>query len=307
MPTLIVDGVELRDRSGGIRLNGTTIEYVERRAYLVDGGSRNVTRAEVLTTAGLPIVGISVLDNGSGAVCSGIEANTIPQNPQYWRVVADFSTQASDQRLADVATPNPNPTSWIPVWRTDYEKMPFESHVDATGKKLVNSAGTPFAGSMTQFRTVTSFTFTQYEADTLTEADIADRNETINESNFRGFPKYTLLLSVVSSDRGYFNAYPARKMTYTLKFYRGAKAGTFKEWNGSSWATAALDAGWRFLAKDVGPEYLSGGAKKPYLIEGHRAIANLDGAGAVVASAGEAAILAFEDHRAIDFNTFLRV
>jgi hypothetical protein len=308
---MIRDGVERRDRSGGIRLNGTTIEYVEKRSYLVDGGSKTVTRAEVLTTVGLPIVGISVLDNNSGAVCSSIDCQSVPQNPRYFEVIAEFSTQASDQKSSPDpgGTVSPNPTSWIPVYRTSYEKHPVESVFDATGKLIVNSAGTQFAGSLTRFRTITTFTFSQYEPDTLTEQDLHDRNETVNNAIFRTFPKYTLLLSVLGSDRGYFNGYPARKVEYQLKYYKGPAASTFKEWNSgtSTWVAGVGVAGWRRLVKDVGPEYLVGGVKTKATLNGRSIEVNLDGSGGIVASSGEAAVLAFNEYRLINFSTFLRV
>lgn len=334
-PSVTVIGSERIPGSSGKTLQGRQIVNTHSVEYLIDGGAfidtptldpRRLdsysTRTAIMNYEGpeLPIVGITRTDDG--CVCSGCTIERVEVNPRYWRAVYQFSSVANDQNPEDPENPSQDPTTWIPVWQVDYEPFEWVQQMDAAGAPATNSAGAPFEMGMQTSQTIAIFRFSQYEADTLTEKEIALRNECVNEVFFEGFEPYTLLLAVTGSQRGVFNGYPCRKIDYVVKYKVGLEGGykTYQltgtdVFDGWVWIDENGPSGWRELRLDVGPYYLTGSGAKAYrLSDGVKAQCNLEGdgtwAGYVPGSSerqAPPAILAFERYRKLNFYEFLKV
>lgn len=330
-PTVAIIGTGERiPGSSSVKMQGKQIVNTHNVRYLVDAGAfvdtpsldprrtdSYTTRAKILYDNGgiLPIPGVTRTDDG--CVCIGMTADRIEKNPRYWEIVCEFSSLNNDQNPDNPSAPSPDPTSWIPIWQIDYEPKRIKYWLDADGVPFRNSAGTPFSQGIERTQTISVMTFSQYEADSLSEFDISKRNEIINSVDFQGFPKHTLLLSVAGSQRGVFNGYACRKIDYRMAFFPGYKGGTYKLWNGSGWfdSLPSEPAGWLEVVPDVGPVaiYGTGKPQKIRMDDGtafHEA--SLDGTGrwAGLESDGtqkKPVGLAFSPYKKVNFYSIVRV
>ena len=322
----IVGGGERIPGSSGVRFQGKQIVNTHKVKWMVDGGAfvdtpttdpRRIdsysTRMKILYDNGglLPLPGITVLTDGS--ICMGLEAERHEKNPRYWEVTAEFGENETKQKAPGGDNPNPNPTTWIPVWSIGYEVDEVFEQFDARGFKFINSAGMPFEEGIRRGKTIVCHDFFQYDPDILTEDQVSSRNEVMNSAPFKGFAKYTLLLIVTGSARGVFNGYPARRTDYTVKYKKGIQGGFKVTTNGTSWtdAPATEYSGWRSMQLDVGPWHVVSSKSKQFRSDdGQPGMANLNGAGVWAgASSGiqnPPALLSYWEYPAIDFNSFLR-
>lgn len=303
---------ERRGGSGGIRLSGKNIEFVETRIYLIDGGDKNQTRIDILSTSGLPIVGTTVLS--TGAICSSKQAERLEINPRYWEVTCEFATSVNDQSQSDPNNPNPDPTTWVPIYKISYEndQEPRIKWVDAAGKShpLVNSASQAFSSPLMKLRKIGVFRFYQYESDSLSEQTIMDRAGKVNAGSFKGFPKWSLLLDVIDSERGYYNGYPARKVDYELRYKKGWAPSTWYKpsvaGRVTSFALSTDYSGWAEMVLDTGIVKIdTGKIVTAFDDNGNRMEVGLNGSGAAVPVTEYPAVLGFPPET-INFNSFLR-
>jgi len=321
----IVGGGERIPGSSGVRFQGNQIVNTHVVKWMVDAGAFDVssdprrvdsysTRNKILYDNGgvLPLPGITVAPDGS--VCISLEAVRHEKNPRYWEVTAEFGQAETKQKAPGGNNPNPNPTTWIPVWEMGYETYEIEEPFDARGYCFRNSQGKTFVPGIRRTHTIVCHDFFQYDLDTIPEDVIADRNGVMNAFDFKGFKKYTLLLTVRSSARGFFNGYPARRTDYTVKYKKGIQGGFKVTPDGTTWndAPATEYSGWRQMTPDVGPIYVDDGEDKAFRTtgDGQATMANLDGAGNVTGISGgiydPPALLSYWDFPAVDFHSFLR-
>jgi hypothetical protein len=153
--------------------------------------------------------------------------------------------------------PNPDPTAWIPVYRGQMQYYPEVSYEDFTPSgttgsgwavagpyKYLNNAGAPFSEPITFTRPVIVYDFWQYEASTINDKEIGDRNDCINSAGLtRGsvtYPQYTLKISIPEFERGYYFGYEAVRIHYQVA-YKPSK--------------------WTFKPVQGGYEYLLGGVR----------------------------------------------
>lgn len=311
MAVSIVGSSEGREGKSGCRANGRTIENYHTFHYLIDAGSKTETRENILYSGVLPFAGITTRADGS--VCSNVEIVRDTKNAQYWHGVVEYSTRSNDQDVGsgDAA----DPMTWTPIWKIDNALQDFVTPIDFNGVPILNSAKQPFDQGLVQTKTISTFRFAQYEPDTLTEADIAARNNSTNDADFNGFDKFTLKLTIEGSERGSYANVSARKIFYRIDYYQGDAAGTFKEWDSGSteWVDSTTDSGWLEVRADVGPTYVDAGIRKRATTDqGHLDQFNLNGAGGWVGAGGDnnqlpPAYLAFQKLRPLDFELFLRV
>lgn len=323
----IVGGGERIPGSSGVRFQGKQIVNTHKVKWMVDGGAfvdtpttdpRRIdsysTRMKILYDNGglLPLPGITVLTDGS--ICMGLEAERHEKNPRYWEVTAEFGENETKQKAPGGDNPNPNPTTWIPVWELDYKVEDFFDVVDARGLIYRNSLGKPFDGGLRRGKMIACWSFFQYEQDILTEDQVTARNEICNAFDFKGFKKHTLLLVVKGSARGIYNGYPARRIDYEIQWKKGKQGGFKVTTDAVTWtdAPATEFSGWRELTLDVSPFHLVDGDAKQYREkDGQPALANLNGAGQWAGKAGSGfqnppALLAYEPFPLVNFSSFLR-
>lgn len=281
MPTILG---QKRKRGGSIRRTGGQLVFEHQEEYFVEADTLSQDYDDILLTPGLPVAGLTIKDN---AICTGKSAESDPINPLIWNVTVDFSSEVQDNQNGSEEGQTGDPTAFIPIAELAYETYSDVSLIDADGDPVVNSAGQPFETGFMRPRTLVRYDFEQFEPTTTTDDDIADRNETVNTSTFKGKAAKTLKLSVRSATIGYYFGYRVWRIAYSLTYKKDT---------------------WRRTRLDIGNSYLSGGNLLPYLDnQGNRIVGNLNGSGAKATAGTAPSILYFDEMTAIDFSDFLRI
>lgn len=284
MSATIVGSATKREGSCAIRSSKGMPILDETYYFLVVCTAKDEPYVSVLNATGLPYVGVTVSPSGYG-VCRSKSATRSTDNPLYWDVQCDFSSEVEER--SDNQDPATDPTTWVPIYETKFERLSETVTKDLAGTSIANSAGQPFPQGLTISRFIPVWEFYQIETPISDETLIA-RNETINSGSFKGRAAKSLLLTVMSSQVGYYYGAKRRLTQYSLKY------------NSRLWTHKRLD---------IGTIYLSGGDRLPYLDDGdpQRVInGGLNGSGAQVSAGSPPATLTFEMYTQDSFS-FLRV
>ena len=289
----------------GIQLSDGKISVGESDVYIVQSTIRNEAKLTVLMCSGLPIIGITT--TAAGAVCSGLDAVQEKKQPHIWRVTTKFTAEPS--QTEDPGSPGGGPLTWIPIWKGVLETEDDFTEIDASGRRIVNSAGVWFAEPIARKRKICATAFTQYEDPSLTIDEIMDRTETVNDDDFNGVPKWRLKLIVKEFEKGFVSDVECWKIKYECRYKKGLPGSNYMEWDGSDYVVASDYSGWRELRLDVSSHQLVSGQLVPCRDQEKRPIANgfLDGAGVQMAPGSNPKAVAFDRLPEIDFSSFLRV
>jgi hypothetical protein len=275
---------EARPGSVRLRSSGGMPILEEDYHFTVRSDNKLNSRLNIITTAGLPVVGSTVSAFGY-TVCKSKSATRDPKSPLIWDVVCTFSSEVDEKQ--NNQDPRTDPETWIPLYETKFERIQENVTTDLAGVAIANSAGQPFENGMTVTRKLTVWEFFQIEAATITDEQIADRSEVVNNATFKGRPAWTLKLDVLSSVVGFYYGARRRLTQYQIVI------------NKKNWKQKRLD---------VGTVYLDGGSHKPYLDnEGNVILGGLNGSGAKVSAGSPPTVREFENMEAINFSAFLRV
>jgi hypothetical protein len=275
---------EQSDGQGGIRSSGGVPILDEVYRYLVRMADVTADRVDALNVSGVPKPGITRSAGGYG-VCRTVEAIRRPEQRLLWDVTAVFSSEVDERQSVQSVTGTP--TEWIPIYETKFERLQEVTTKDADGDAVANSAGQPFENGLMRSRFIPIWEFFQFEADTVSDEEIIDRNETVNETAFKGRLPKTLLLTVLSSVVGFYYGNRLRFTRYALRY------------NSAKWTQKRLD---------VGTVYLEGGTHKAYLDDdGNVMLGGLNGSGAKVSPGTPPAVLEFDMYEELAFADFLRV
>lgn len=240
--TLMTEG-----REGDVTLGYQNKQLVVNETYnykirvSVSGGTTylDVDRADILNTVGLPIPRLSASPSGMGT-CTNTSATRDPQNVSIWNVKATFSSSVEDNSSdGDVTT---DPTTWIPLRETYLEPFDVTLFKATNDKPLVNGAAIPFASAPTIPKDNIRWDFAQFENISVTDEDIADRNNKINNAIYKTRAKHTLLLKVRSSVVGRYYGSLRRLTEYSLV------------WNPDNWHRKFANQGNAFRVKE-GADY----------------------------------------------------
>lgn len=253
----------------------------ETYEYWVVSNNISDTHVNVYATTGLPTVGVTASPSGTG-ICNSKSCSRDATNQFLWKVICTFSTEVDERQSS--YDPGTDPTAWVPVYETKFERLQESVNTDRNGVAIANSAGQMFPTGMTISRFIPVWTIFQFEASTVTDEQIIDRNETVNNGTFRGRAANTLLLTVDSSVIGYYYGARRRLTSYTIRYNR---------------------KNWKHKRLDVGEAYLQAGVLKPYTIEGRLVMGNLNGSGGKAADGVAPSIREFDQYPAISFS-FLR-
>lgn len=275
---------EEREGSGRLRSSNGVAVLEETYSYLVRMDSANATREDAMNVAGLPKVNITTRGI---TICRSKSATRMPQRTDHWKVVCEFASDVVENLQGeDAQDPRSDPLLWKPQYETNYERIQEVSIVDRDGDAVVNSNGRFFPTGITMTRSIPTWTFWQFENASVTDDDILDRSETVNEVSFRGRDPFTLLLIVNKSVVGYYYGRRLRFTSYTLKYNR---------------------KNWKNKRADVDTGYIFSGAFKPHVVNGVPVLAMLDGNGGLVTDGDPPEILEFDEFEETDFNDFLRI
>lgn len=275
MPS-IVDFSTKREGDCSLSSRGGVAVFEETYYYLVEGDYIGQAYTDIINTPGLPILG-STGPSGATA-CTGRSATRRPNTAKYWDVTCTFSSEVQENQGDN---PTQDPTVWVPVYETKFERVQEAVIEDQTGDVIANSAGQVFPEGLIITRFIPVWEFWQFEAATVTDEQIIDRNETVNSTTFRGRAAKTLLCVILSSTLGFFYGQRRRLTQYALKYN---------------------EKDWTHKRRDTGTYYLDGSTKKTYLdADGNVINGPLDGSGA---RDTEAAILTFDIYATNDFSFF---
>ncbi len=218
------------------RSGNSPVTYNETRTAVVISDIKDESPFNVLSTTGLPRVGLSTLITPTAAICTSVDPKQDSVSPFVWFVDCEFSTATDKQ---DTNDSNPDPTTWLPIYSGKIETYPEVMHTDFSTppKPYLNSAKCKFPEPLIINRPIIVYDFFQYEADTITDIQIGDRNDTINSDTVRGgmFPISTLKCTVSGFERGYFYGMAAVKINYSVAYKK------------STWLNKPLDMGYDYL------------------------------------------------------------
>ena len=276
---------EKREGSGSIRKQGKRLVFEEQYSYIVQASDKNATRLAVLSTAGIPRVGLT-LSAGGFAICQSVDCNRDPVNPVIWHVTANFSSDVQEDTSGANESQSGDPTVWQPIAELSFETFTEVVAEDQSGTAIANSAGQPFSSGISLTRTLVRYDFEQFEPAGTSIDTIAGRNETVNLGTFQGKSAKTLKLTVRSASLGYYYGYKVWRIAYSMVY---------------------KPDDWKLKVLDIGNSYLSGGTLQPYLDEeGNRIVGGLNGSGGKVTVGNAPSIKEFDKFEAISFS-FLRV
>ena len=232
-----------QQRQGDIRVRSSRVGPVVEQTivYKVRADSKFEPDASVILSPGLPRVDQSVTSDG-WAVCRSLAAVRSEEHAEVWNVTAEFSSEIEEGQQNPA--PGTNPELWVPVYETKSTRL--EEHVtkDINDVAVSNSAGQPFENGLVITRLIPIWDFFQFESAAIDDETILERNETVNDSTFRGRDAKTLLCTIVSSVIGFYFGAPRRLTQYQLHYNRKT---------------------WQHRRLDVGTIFLDGGDRKPFL------------------------------------------
>jgi len=276
---------ETREGSGSIRKQGKRLVFEEQYSYIVQTTDKTTTRLAVLSTPGIPRVGLT-LSAGGFAICQSVTANRDAVNPVIWHVTANFASDVQEDTSGANESQSGDPTVWQPIAELSFETFTEVVAEDQSGTAIANSAGQPFGSGISLTRTLVRYDFEQFEPVSTSIDTIAGRNETVNSGTFQGKAAKTLKLTVRSASLGYYYGYKVWRIAYSMVY---------------------KPDDWQLKVLDVGNCYLSGGTLQPYLDDqGNRIVGGLNGSGGQVTAGNPPDILTFDKFEAISFS-FLRV
>jgi len=294
MPNEVIG--EKREGSARIRSSGGIPTIEETYSFLVRADSKSTSRFSVLATAGLPIVNVSASSYGL-TICRTKDATRREDQPDLWDVTCEFSSEVEEgQDAGSGQDPESDPETWIPVYETKFERREEVVTKDFAGSPITNSAHMPYPTGLVIGRFLPVWEFYQIEAATITDLQVLNRCEVVNELEFRGCDAHTLLCTVVSSVRGYYYGAARRLTQYRLCF------------NDRNWKHKRLDIGPAYLdpGSEGSPCGVAGGWSAYKNCEGDVINGPLNGSGGKATFGTGPAIREFEMYPKVSFATFLR-
>jgi hypothetical protein len=212
----------------------------ETYEFLVDAHDRFTSQFSVSQTPGLPIVNITPSAFGL-TICRSKTVTRDEQIATLWHVVCEFSSEVEEGQ--DNQDPNTDPTAWIPIYETKFERVPIVVTKDFAGDPIVNSAGEAFPNGLTVTRKLPMWEFYQFEPATVSDEQVISRSEVTNSASFRGRPAHTLLCTVMSSSIGFYYGVRLRFTRYSILYDR---------------------LNWKHKRLDIGRSFLDGGVRRDY-------------------------------------------
>lgn len=284
MSTSIVGASTKREGATSLRSSGGIAVLDETYIFIVEATAKDEPYLNVLATSGLPVPGVSISSSGYG-ICRSLSGERWSDNPYYWTITAEYSSEVEENQSSQ--DPRSDPQVWIPIYETKFERLQEISTTDTNGASIANSAGAPFETGVTLSRFIPIWEFFQFESAMVTDEQIIERNETVNEDVFKGRAAKTLLLTIVSSTVGFYYGNRVRFSKYQLRY------------NSKEWTHKRLD---------VGTTYKSGTDLLPYTDKYNNVIlGSLNGSGAKQAVGTAPAELTFDIYPSVRFADFLRI
>lgn len=253
---------ELRRGSGAIsRGDKGRLNLTMQVDFLVVSDDKFASREEILLfTQNAPVVGLQYGPLNATCISKTVERNET--NPLYWEMKCEFDTAQEEQQQNPEDPQNPNPITWIPIWKlrlqTEDSETLWQDYDPAGFKTISNTAGELYDPLPNRKQTLISWVFNQFEDPGLSLAEISSRHNKINAGPIRGFPQWTLLCQIEDAELGWYNGFYAWNIAYLLTY---------------------RDDDWRTIAYSWGWNYLDNGTLKPWLKDSVQVFGPLDANG----------------------------
>lgn len=214
-----------RKKGKSIELSGNNGQIIYRLplVYLVYDETGIQSEGTIISTAGLPLVNEPFTIDGVQftIACKSKRAEQWDNNNKYWTVTCDCDNEPFETGGGgggDKEGDQPDPTTWIPIVKLEYETIDWVVESDTNGKAIANFANRPYSTPLTRKKLIPCLKFTQYENPNQNIRNILARNETLNGVPYLGACKGAWMLTVEDSDLGYKNGYLCWRVDYKLRF-----------------------------------------------------------------------------------------
>jgi hypothetical protein len=237
--TTTLEGEMRENRNSTFSFADGKISVSQTRSYRVVSDDKGTRDEEVAFTPGLPIPGVTITT--TGAICRSVQPYRDPKNPYWWTVVVQFNNDKPSQQNDPQKPDDPNPTTWIPIWRYTLEYV-READVTFDGDTIKNTNGRPFAEQRTKETPILVAKFSQYMPASIkpfvssfgSGANLTDFASKINNTTYKGALSETLLCILDGAEYGTYNGYDACRLDLTVKYKSTGWYETY--WARDSWA-----------------------------------------------------------------------
>jgi hypothetical protein len=193
--------------------------------YLLYDETGTQSEGTIISTAGLPLVNEPFTIDGVQftIACKSKRAEQWDNNNKYWTVTCDCDNEPFESGSGgggDKEGDQPDPTTWIPIIKLEYESIDWVVNTDSNGNAILNCANRPYSSPLTIKRLIPCLKFTQYENPNAKLTDIISYNESINELEYLGMAKGMWMLTIEDCDKGYKNGYLCWRIDYKLRLNR---------------------------------------------------------------------------------------
>lgn len=298
---------ELRRGSGTVRRgeNGR-LNVTMQVDFLVVTDDKFTSREEVLlATANAPIVGLRY--GPLGIPCISKTANRNETNPLYWELSCEFDSAVENQEPNDESPDNPDPTTWIPIWKIEPGLQDEgTTSTDFLGKEYKNTAGEFYDPPMNYSVRTASWVFNQYEPASTSGITIMKRHMTVNNATFtkklRGMgmslEQYQYLMTVEEAELGYYMGFLCWNIKYRLSYNSAAYKNIL--------TNITTEIGWQTRVYSHGYNFWNGTSLEPWLEKGINIDGPLDNNGGKGTVGGLGYAQDFLFYRPLDWSSFLR-
>ena len=213
-----------RKKGKSIEMSGNNGQIIYRLplVYLLYDETGTQSEGTIISTAGLPLVNEPFTIDGVSftIACKSKRAEQWDNNNKYWTVTCDCDNEPfeSGGGSGDKEGDQPDPTTWIPIVKLEYETIDWVVESDINGKTITNFANRPYSSPLMRKKLIPCLKFTQYENPNQNIRNILARNETLNGVSYLGACKGAWMLTVEDSDLGYKNGYLCWRVDYKLRF-----------------------------------------------------------------------------------------
>lgn len=225
----ILRGEKREGRNFSYSFDDGKINVQQTRTYRVETNSKSILDEEVALTPGLPIAGITLLS--SGAICKSVQAYRDDKNAYWWNVVCQFNNERPSQQTPPGQQDNPDPTTWIPIWRwtTEYTREP---DVNNDNDLVKNTNHRPFSEQRTVDTPIFVAKFSQYMPATIKEIRptgttpgtsplyLTDFASVVNDATYKNADADQLLCILDAAEYGTYNGFDACRLDLTVKWKR---------------------------------------------------------------------------------------
>lgn len=215
-----------RKKGKSIELSGNNGQIIYRLplVYLVYDETGTQSEGTIISTVGLPLVNEPFTIDGVQftIACKSKRAEQWDNNNKYWTVTCDCDNEPfeSGNGGGDKEGDQPDPTTWIPIVKLEYETIDWVVDTDWDGNTILNFANRPYSSPLTIKRLIPCLKFTQYENPNARLIDIISFNENLNLNTYLGMARGMWMLTIEDCDKGYKNGYLCWKIDYKLRLNR---------------------------------------------------------------------------------------